>query len=586
MKGGNCCNFETSDGHCTAGPYVNYESGTKKVLNTKNIKQFCGVIDNVYVFFSFHAFKHMEELRLSCYDIEGLISKINEELQDSYIAKSDDPITATFMKEIAECDFGKENISEIPDDDVFVSFVLDLEEIEGICNYYVFRKIKHKKKDDIIEIFVLGNCRYIIDTDEETMIQTISYQPIYSNSTDDNLSAISEHATLVYSNLNKKDILDQYSGYKKTEELKSTASRAFFLRDAMYAPTRIDTASTRIDTISKMPTKFKKTRKTRQHSTAATKSVPTSPPGSLDITEVTNNGYFKKYKITPANIYRLERIMRNIDRDETIESAVIQFEDCHFQEVYPISFKVKIVNLIKCTGVPKFDENNIYELNIVEGTASLDANLRRWKLTTLRILFIKNQISFPASLKSLDITELVIVNTIVQNINFWEKWPLEDLYLYYVAYTSPCVLPKIITLKNLIIYTTFELLDLRSIDKLTGCLIVSHNELNLCDYLNADFKRRIKLSNIVLANKLMKANEGTTLEQAEEYFHLISSREVYATSNFQFSKEIIYNETSGFKCDCFSVSNINTSELLDAGDMVWSIMENFIEKVNSISPTH
>jgi hypothetical protein len=585
MKGGNCCNFETMEGHCTAGPYVNYESGTKKVLNTKNIKQFCGVIDNVYVFFSFHAFKHMEELTLSCYDIEGLISKINEELQISYIAKSDDTTTATFMKEITDCDFGEENISEIPDDDIFVSFVLDIEEIEGICNYYVFRKIKHRKKDDIIEIFVLGNCSYTIDTDEETMIQTISYQPIYSNSRDDNLSAISDHATLVYSNLNKKDILAQYSGYKKTEELKSTASRAFFLRDAMHAPTRIDAASTRIDATSKMPTKFKKTRKVRQHS-PTTKSVPTSPPGSLDTTEVTNNGYFKKYKITPANISRLERIMRNIDRDETIESAVIQFEDCHFQEVYPISSKVKIVNLIKCTGVPKFDENNIYELNIVEGTASLDANLQRWKLTTLRILFIKNKISFPVSLDKLGITELVIVNTIVQNINFWAKWPLEDLYLYYVAYTSLCVLPKIITLKNLNIYTAFELLDLRSIDKLTSCLIVSHREINLCDYLNTDFKRRIKLSNMVLANELKKANEGLSLESAKEFFQDISTTPLYATSDFQFSKEIIYNETSGFKCDCFSVSNINNVELLYQDDMVWTIMEKFIEKVNSSSPTH
>ena len=244
------------------------------------------------------------------------------------------------------------------------------------------------------------------------------------------------------------------------------------------------------------------------------------------------------------------------------------------------------MNLIKCTGVPKFDENNIYELNIVEGTASLDVNLTGWKLTALRILFIKNRISFPKSLEGLNVTELVIVNTIVQNINFWEKWPLEDLYLYYVAYTSRCVLPKIATLKNLVIYTTFELLDLRSIDKLTTCLIVSHNELNICDHLSTGFKKRIKLSNVVLADKLMKANEGTTLKQAEEYFHLISSRELYATSDFQFNKEIIYNETSGFKCDCFSVSNINTYELLHADDMVFSIMEIFIEKVNSISPAH
>jgi len=573
MKGGNCCNFETSGENCSEGPYANYRDDSI-VKNTRNINQYCGLINNVYVFFSFHAFKHMEDLELTCYDIEALIRKINEELPNSYIAVSSAIDIARFSKDIKKCNFSKKNISGPPEGTYYSCFVLDPEINIGKCNYYVFEKMG----DDFINIFVLGSCNYRITG------KNISYTPDYRFNDDDNVNTLSANSILVYSNLNKNSIDDQYRGQKRQEEIKASSARAFLLHHALSNPISSTAKPTAKSTAKPTAKPKSKTKKKKPKSKTVPEDSPKSPIGSLETTEVISKGYFKIYKITPANISRLERIMENIENDQTIESSVIEFTDCHFQEVYPISPKVKIVNLIKCTGLPKFDENDIYELNIVNGTASLDENLTKWKLTTLRILFIENRISFPASLDALKITELVIINTIVQNINFWAKWPLKDLYLYYVAYDCPCVLPKIPTLENLFIYAAFELLDLRSIDKLKSCLIVSHNELNLCDHFNSDFKKRIALSNKVLANELMKANAGLSFEKAEEYFHDIGTTQLYSTSNFQFSKEIIYNR--GFKCDCFSVSNINTIELLEPDDMVWAIMENFTEKVNSSSPTH
>ena len=63
MKGGNCCYFETSDKHCKLdGPY-----------HTKKYEyQYVNRINGVYVFLANHALKHMDELDISCYNIEQL----------------------------------------------------------------------------------------------------------------------------------------------------------------------------------------------------------------------------------------------------------------------------------------------------------------------------------------------------------------------------------------------------------------------------------------------------------------------------------------------------------------------------------
>lgn len=589
MKGGNCCNFETNGDNCTEGPYVTYnESGVVK--NTKNIKQYCGVIDNIYVFFSFHAFKHMEELSLSCYDIEGLIRKINQDLKISYVAKSDSYDTATFRKEISNCNFRKKNIPG-PDTTIFVSFALDPRIIVGVCNYYVFKK----EQDDIIDIFVLGNCNYEIEE------KTITYTPIYSFGTDDNVRPPLATATSIYSTINKKSIKDQYKGYKKTESLKAKSATAIRLQQTLTEPMR--TGDTRI-VMTDSTTKPSKTKKKKKSVPASElKSVPKSPQGTLDTTEVINKGYFKVYKITPANISRLERIMRNIENDETIESAVIEFTDCRFREIYDISSKVKIVTLINCVDIPKFEDNNIYELNIITGTAELNGNLKKWKLTTMRIISITNYISFPKALEGLHITELVIFNTIIQNMTCWEKWPIQSLSLYYTSYVCSPKLPPIPSLTTLTLYMNHkdEFLDLKSNGQITSCMILAHIKLNICSYLSTELKNRIKSSNAVLVDNLMKGNEGMTLKRARDLFHDISYKDLYATSDFQFSEGIIYgfsptvltadpSHLSGHKkkpdfyCDCFCTSNISEQQLEPVGQMISILFNDYSKIIEDASP--
>ena len=638
MKGGNCCNFETDGDNCTEGVYVTYSDTTGK-KNTKNIKQYCGLINGLYVFFSFHAFKHMQELGLSCYNIEELISKINDDLPNSYVAESDTPNSAIFAKEISECGFGKKIINR-SHKTVFGSFVLDPETTTGDCKYYIFRKIQ----DDIIDIFVLGNCEYQIDG------QNIEYSPIYSYSDDDNENHTSTHATWVYSNLNKSSIKDQYNGQKRQETLKSKSTSAIRLQKSLMEVTTSQTKKNKkkspvsksvptspksgpkggpiipkggpksVSTIPKSGPKggpksvstIPKGVPTSPKSVSTIpKGVPTSPKSGLkggpksvptspkSVTKKNKKPYnvtikdgYKIYKITPASISLLEDIMRNIENDKTIESAVIEFTECRFDDVYSISPKVKIITLIRCVDIPKFDDNNIYELNIIYGTANLTENLIKWKLEKLRILNISNYLSFPRSLDGLRITELVIVNTIIQNVDCWGTWPIQTLSLYYTSYTfsrkkSPKELPPIPSLTNLCLYINEpnELLDLRNIKQLTDCTIISHNKLNICFYLSSLLMKRIKISNTVLANNLMKDNEGMKLKEAEELFHDMDLKLFYGSSNFQFSKEIIYDRDR-FNCECFNISNINEEHLEEVGRMISIINDHFIKVIEESSPSH
>ena len=581
MKGGNCCKFETAGDHCTEGPYAYYiDEGTQR--ETKTLIQFCSFINDVYVFFSIHVFKHMEDIDVGCYDIEGLIEKINDNLPNSYVAENVSVGLAKFNSNPMNCVFNKKNIEK---GNSFIAFHLDPSIRSGTCNYYVFEKIE----DDVINIFVLGNCDYDING------KNISFIPGYIYNDDDNVTTpialVDERAADVHSNLNPNTIIDQYESQKKQQKIMSSSEgmMASYIQKTLEEPlvdrvVIVETKNTDNNT---------KTRKKKKASSVSLKATPTSR--YLHIEEIIYSvPSFKKYRIVSRNteveLKEVEKLMKRID-DDTIESAIIQFEGCVFLEPLPISQKVKIINLISCTHIPRFDDNNIYELNIVKGVVQLNINLLKWKLTKLRIIEVENELSFPNNLRDLSITDLVINNTIIQNVKCWETWKLVNLNLYYTTFPGrlPLVLPPIVTLKSLIMYISLQrdFFIFENMKTLKKCLLVSHEPANMCRYLSHEFMRVIKESNKVLAGiyKTTVAELGDVpLNDLMRNLSLLnpSSEMFCGKSNFQFSKDLIWDDR--FFCDCFNVTNINVQTLEEVERMISIIFEKHCEEINNSFP--
>ena len=210
MKGGNCCKFETKQGFCPTDGIFHEK---------KNTVTYCDLIGDVYVFYIFHAFKHMDELdmdgdKISCYDLDNFRKFIIKNLPTSSVfavkpRQNPGDARTLHTPSLLSSPFGYGEVSQL-ENGLYVSLCLDNLNKDGHCVFFVF-----EKEDESITIITLGNCQIDFRQDE------IAYIPVfYNNTNDDDVPPLTNVTQLnTFPSMDKKRFISDQKPTKSSVKL-------------------------------------------------------------------------------------------------------------------------------------------------------------------------------------------------------------------------------------------------------------------------------------------------------------------------------------------------------------------------------
>ena len=598
MKGGRCCAFEPGRDGCVEGLY----SGKQNEI------LYCGMVNDIFLFFKYHAFKHMDEMDLECYNVEQMGEFIRQLFNKPSLLTGRNTDMTTAVSERGEF---------IPRE-IYSAFDIDFD--DDVCNYCTFNVYEK----DVIVVFLVGKCNYTLHADG-----IITYDPIYSKTINDNTTSVSSRVDAFPSMSIEDQVRIQKNAHKQTKgkkrftsiipTVKSQHKTAIPLKKGSppaMPPTKGSPPATpptkespttpeslikpsEIPKISKTSKKKTKKKETTSSTGSPAKELPTTPPNlsetivSSEVPETSKKSKKKTKKKAPLEraYYQPKHLLFNtIDWFEALNAAlesepkevVLVFEDCIFDDIiFPVSRYVKKVILLSCNNIPKFEENSITELTVIEGNVEITDNLLLWKLQIILLARInKHKNCVLTSMRSLPLLQFYVFDTTISDISVFESWPIQFLCLLFVTITGPKSLkelPQMNFLKDLYISSSSQNIpSMKKIKTLDKCVIksdiqdVSINS-TFCQTLSPEFRTVIKNNNDELTEMLQQAlaerSISITIPELKKSLVVDTtiSRENMDKSNYLFSMPLIFSvKTQKFICMCSfnatTIINIETEK--------------------------
>ena len=554
MKGGNCCKFETAQGACpTDGIYH----------SKKNTVTYCSVISDVYVFYIYHAFKHMDEFDIDCYDIHAFRDFIIQHLSTSFIYNIEsqtNPGDARILKlpDLFEgLTFEEARVSEL-ENGRYVSLTQSTLNNDHI--FFVF-----EKDDESITIFTLGNCQIDVRDD------VIAYIPIFTkNENDDDIE--SDNANRIHGVSSIDNIENFISGQK--------------LRSKSPTLMKQSLVSTKKSHTKKSHKMKKSTRKKENPELKLGVKL-----GVKSESELTEELEFLKIKSLQTRMLKFENMgskilienISDIPLANTIMDASsidffsILFKNCTFDEEITVSDKLDEIVIFQCNKFPSFTPSNITSVFIIN-CRNIDCEkiARIPKIDHLNISRVRTPLLL-TPLRGVGITMLKISECEV--LDFHTIAPtFEPLHSLCLRYTNISNLPPLDKLLNLIIITeTKTKIDIKNIKTLRICEIRNNDTTFINDEcfveMSKTFLRQILEKNLELTEKhsLVGCRKLNTLDKEIIKYAGISS--------YIFSPNLIFSlEKDKFVCPFIQIFNSERDHLPSIEDSFRDITADIIQQ--------
>uniref|UniRef100_A0A6C0HR77 Uncharacterized protein n=1 Tax=viral metagenome TaxID=1070528 RepID=A0A6C0HR77_9ZZZZ len=555
MKGGSCCKFENVGKGChSVGIY--HDSEKKSKIG------YCGLLNNIYVFYTYHVFKHMDEIEvdgntIECYDLDTFNDFLRDFLPESTIAKCISSRGKQRQATLVSI-FSDENAKSL-ENGSYVSFCFNT---TNECIFFAFDKM-----NDSITIFTLGNCKFTQNGN------TIKYKPIFSNNTDD--------YHLASSNAEKLDTLASVNIQRYIEQLKESTKiiarlPSYLIPSELHSTIEPSTETKKSEKPSQptqthknaKPLKKKQTKKKSPESNEAALFLELKIKRFLDMND----------KITIDNVDDLI-VVQDIIEKSSYGKCKILFNSCTFSDVpIVISDKVFEIRFAKCIGFPIIESSNIVNLTIIDCDDFFPERVASLRHLNSLILTNTRNVNF-AGLENMMIETLKIIVCDIDNFDIASSWQLNMLDLIY---SNIVTLPVLIKLKYLFYITDYPSINIENINSLDECSIFTpqqYTQRNACSIImSKPLRRQILTENIALVKELTK--NMTPMEKTE--FGAESQRITYellqkygALSKYLFSVDLIFS----YHLKKFVCPNVN---LLNCQFMIADNKDEILESFKDI----
>lgn len=537
MRGGNCCKFETAQGACpTDGIYH----------SKKNTVTYCGVVSDVYVFYIYHAFKHMDEFGIECYDIDEFRDFIIQHLSTSFIYNIEsqtNPGDARILKLPDLLDgltFENARVSEL-ENGRYVSLTQSTLNDDHI--FFVF-----EKDGESITIFTVGNCQIDIREDE------IAYIPVFTNDTNDD--------DIPSDNANR---LSRFSSIDNIEN---------FISSQKLLPKSVKMAEGTTTSISASTKKNKRDEKRKPKNATKKKEKPGLKTGLESEEEME----FLEIQSLETRMLKLERMGSKIIiehvSDIPLANAIMDassirffsvlFKNCIFDEPITVSDKLDEIVIFQCNEFPIFTPSNITSVFIIN-CRNIDCEkiARIPKIDHLNISRVKNPLLL-APLEGFGITMMKLSECEV--LDFHTIAPtFEPLHSLCLRYTNISQLPPLNLLKLIIITEMKTRIDIKNIKTLRSCEIRNNDTTFENDECFVEMSRTL-LRQIIEQN--LQLTKIYSLAGSRDLNTLHEKTIKYTgLSNYIFSPNLIFSlDQDKFVCPAIQIFNCERDHLMSIED--------------------
>lgn len=549
MKGGRCCFFETGTYGCTQG------LGHEKQNNVI----YTGRLDNIYIFLTFHALKHMDELGYTCYNVTDINTFILSELPQSTVALNNtDTVKIGPVKKKLEATILHEN--PIFEDcinncrpGIYTAFCFRGQKKSGRCVFFGF-----EKEDDNITIFTLGNCN---TNNNNGVIKFASY---FSKN-------ITTHHNVLTDTLDGFPLIDKKKFISQQQPRKTIKKSKKLVETTPEVTPEIESISG-LDKMSQSVSKKTSNSQTRKKTNKMTLTGAEVLDDIILETRIDKKKIAAKIKLMGDNI-----IIDNLTELSFINECVMRttreytftFFECTFTDEIDIPPCVHCIKIIGCRNFPLFSgTNNVVELVVMDSrniTISENVNV-----LNLRYLLVINV----GTIDLINIRNseyLLVFGTNIRNIDVISGWMLKNLGLFY---TNIVTLPRLPNLEQLDISTSLSnKIDLRHVGALKFCNIQTSDEsshktcfVQLSDELKEDIKRRNERKIELFINDFEKHDAPQEYVESfpQNLQTLVRGSFFISLSNYLFSETLIYSKTDNrFLCEHMNVFNIDNPKNLE-----------------------